>query len=52
MDSNLIVTCPVCGYSFKNPELTSEKKKFKCPMCRSNFIDSNNLSPKFDDFTI
>lgn len=52
LDSNFIVTCPLCGYSFKKPKIMSEKKEFICPMCKFNFIDNNNRSPRFDDFTI
>ena len=52
IDSNFIITCPACGYSFKNPKITLKKKRFTCPMCRYIFKDHNDMPSRFDDFTI
>jgi rubredoxin len=39
---HLIITCPVCGFSFK-PALSARKKEVICPMCGFKFksIDFN-----------
>ena len=52
IDSNFILICPACGYSFKKPDLIPKKKRFICPMCRYIFKDHNDMPSKFDDFTI
>ena len=52
MDSNFIITCPACGYSFKNPEKILKKNSLICPMCRYIFKDHDDMPSKFDDFTI
>ena len=50
LDSNFVLTCPACGFSFKKPNSTPNN--FTCPMCRYKFKDSNDMSPKFDDLTV
>lgn len=50
LDSNFVLTCPACGFSFKKPKLAPNN--FMCPMCRYKFKDSNDKSPKFDDLTV
>ncbi len=52
IDSNFIIVCPACGYSFKKPDIAAKKKRLKCPMCRYIFKDHNDMPSKFDDFTI
>lgn len=52
IDSNFIIICPACGYSFKKPEITAKKKTLTCPMCRYVFKNPNEMPSKFDDFTI
>ena len=52
IDSNFIITCPACGYSFKKPDKTARKKRLACPMCRYIIKNPNELPSKFDDFTI
>ncbi|MFW9937337.1 MAG: hypothetical protein ACFFD5_06785 [Candidatus Thorarchaeota archaeon] len=39
----LIITCPVCGYSFK--ALDPKSKKKVCPMCGHTFYEPN-VSPR------
>ena len=45
--NNLIITCPACGFTFKNKDLLG-KKKIKCPKCGYEFNqgDINPLEPK------
>lgn len=52
MSSNLMITCPVCGYTFRNENLGLKKKKIICPMCRYQFKDPNIPSDGFDEFII
>ncbi|MBY9014313.1 MAG: hypothetical protein KGD68_01345 [Candidatus Lokiarchaeota archaeon] len=52
LDSNFIITCPACGYSFKKPNIIPKEKRFICPMCRYDFKSHNDMSSKFDDVTI
>jgi uncharacterized protein (DUF2225 family) len=52
MSSNLLITCPVCGYTFKNENIRPEKKELICPMCRYQFKDPNFPSERVDDFII
>ncbi len=51
IDSNFIITCPACGYSFKKPDIMAKKKRLTCPMCRYIFKNPNDM-PSIDDFTI
>ena len=50
MSSNLIFTCPVCGYTFRNESLRPEKKKIICPMCNFKFKDPNIHPEGLDEF--
>jgi hypothetical protein len=52
MSSNLMITCPACGYTFRNLNLGQKKKKIICPMCRYQFKDPNFPPDKIDDFII
>lgn len=52
MSSNLMITCPACGYTFRNENLGLKKKKIICPMCRYQFKDPNIPSDGFDEFII
>jgi rubrerythrin len=52
MSSNLIITCPVCGYTFKNDNFGLKKKKFICPMCKHQFKDPNIPPDRLDEFMI
>jgi len=52
MSSNLIITCPVCGYTFKNESLRLKKKNIICPMCSFKFKDPNIPSEGLDKFLI
>jgi len=44
-DSNFLITCPVCGFSFKAIDIRISKKEEKCPMCGHKFKDPN-ISPQ------
>ncbi len=37
MESNFIVTCPVCGYTFRNRDSFAKKRNVICPMCGFKF---------------
>jgi len=50
MSSNLMITCPVCGYTFRNENLRPKKKKIICPMCRFKFKDPNIHPEGLDEF--
>jgi len=52
MSSNLIITCPVCGYTFRNKNLRLKKKTIICPMCSFKFKDSNIHPKGLDEFLI
>ena len=53
IDSNFIITCPACGYSFKKPlNIRHKKRRLTCPMCRYIFKDRNDMPSRFDDVTI
>ncbi|MBY8988866.1 MAG: hypothetical protein KGD61_10460 [Candidatus Lokiarchaeota archaeon] len=52
MSSNLMITCPVCGYTFRNENLLPKKKKIICPMCSFQFKDSSIPPEGFDKFFI
>jgi len=52
MSSNLIITCPLCGYSFRNENLEPKKKKIICPMCRYQFKDPDIPHRRLDEFLI
>ena len=52
MSSNLIITCPVCGYTFKNDNFELKKKKIMCPMCKHQFKDPNIPPDRLDEFII
>ena len=40
-----LITCPVCGYSFKTLDPKSRTKKRVCPMCGHAFYEPN-ISPR------
>jgi len=54
MSSNLMITCPVCGYTFRNTfkkeNLGPEKTKIICPMCNFKFKDPNIPPKGLDEF--
>ena len=54
MNSNLMITCPVCGYTFRNTfrkeNLRPKKKKIICPMCSFKFKDPNMHPKGLDEF--
>jgi len=52
MTSNLIITCPVCGYTFRNESVRPKKKKIICPMCSFKFKDPNMHPEGLDEFLI
>lgn len=52
MNSNLMITCPACGYTFKNENLGIKKKKIICPMCGYQFKDPNMPPEGLDKFII
>jgi len=41
----LLITCPVCGFSFKAFDPKSRKKKKVCPMCGHTFYEPD-IPPK------
>ncbi|NVM18477.1 MAG: hypothetical protein HWN80_12240 [Candidatus Lokiarchaeota archaeon] len=50
MSSNLMNTCPVCGYTFRNENLKPKKKKIVCPMCNYQFKEPNIPPEGLDEF--
>ncbi len=50
MSSNLIITCPVCGYTFRNEIVRPKKKNIICPMCSFKFKDPNIRPEGLDEF--
>ena len=52
MNSNLMITCPVCGYTFRNENLGPKKKQIICPMCSFKFKDPNIPPEGLDEFLI
>lgn len=52
MSSNLLITCPACGYTFRNEALGPKKKKLNCPMCNYQFRDPNFPPNKLDEFLV
>lgn len=52
MENNLIIICPVCGFSFK-PEYSHShirKRIIKCPMCGYKFSESDIFPQKRENF--
>jgi uncharacterized protein (DUF2225 family) len=47
-----MITCPVCGYTFRNENLGPEKKQIICPMCSFKFKDPNIPPEGLDEFLI
>ncbi len=47
MKNNLIIICPVCGFSFKPeyPHSYNRKRIIKCPMCGYKFSEPD-ISPQ------
>ena len=52
MNSNLMITCPRCGYTYRNENLGLKKTKIVCPMCRYQFKEPNSPPDGFDEFII
>ncbi len=52
MTSHLMITCPVCGYTFRNEKMQPKKKKIICPMCSYQFKDQNIPPEGLDKFFI
>ena len=52
MSSNLLITCPACGYTFRNEDLGLKKKKLICPMCNYQFKDPHFPPNKLDEFLV
>jgi len=50
MENNLIITCPVCGFSFKPVDSSIKKKFIECPMCGYKFNESEMLPQKLRNF--
>ena len=48
--SSIMLTCPVCGYTFRNESLRPKKKKIICPMCSFKFKDPNIRPEGLDEF--
>ncbi|MFX0005065.1 MAG: hypothetical protein ACFFAA_07250 [Promethearchaeota archaeon] len=38
----LIITCPVCGFTFKAFEPRTRKENHLCPMCNQDLLDRSN----------
>ncbi len=47
---DFIITCPVCGYSFRGLDPTSKKTTKTCPMCGYKFIEPHFLPDGKDNF--
>ena len=47
--SDSLITCPVCGFSFKVFDTETNKKVKKCPMCGHIFKDPNIFPQKPND---
>ncbi|MFO7796269.1 MAG: zinc-ribbon domain-containing protein [Promethearchaeati archaeon] len=47
--SDLMITCPACGYTFKFSDLKKPGKKIKCPACGYE-IKRRPLGPDKPDF--
>jgi rubredoxin len=47
-----MITCPACGYTFRNENLRLRKNQIICPMCRYQFKDPNIPQDKLDEFII
>lgn len=52
MSFNLLITCPACGYTFRNEDIGLKKKKLICPMCNYQFKDLNFPPNKLDEFLV
>ena len=52
MISNLFITCPACGYTFRNEDFGPKKKKIICPMCNYKFKDKNFSPNQLDEFLV
>ena len=52
MSSNLLITCPACGYTFRNEDFGPKKKKIICPMCNYKFKDKNFSPNQLDEFLV
>jgi len=52
MESNLIITCPVCGYTFKNPDSFAKKKEIICPMCGFKFKEPSFFPKRINGFSV
>ena len=51
MESNLIITCPVCGYT-GNRDSFAKKRNIICPMCGFKFKESNFFPKRINGFSV
>jgi rRNA maturation endonuclease Nob1 len=49
-DSDFLITCSACGFSFGAIDQKSGTKVKECPMCGHKFLDPNFLPQKPSDF--
>ena len=49
-ESDFLITCPVCGFSFEAIDPRTTKKVEDCPMCGHKFKDPNIFPQKPDDY--
>jgi len=52
MESNLIITCPVCGYTFRNSDSFAKKKNIVCPMCGFKFKEPSFFPKRINGFSV
>lgn len=50
MENDLIITCPVCGFSFKPVDSGIKKKSIECPICGFKFTEPDMFPQKLRDF--
>ncbi len=48
-ESDFLIICPVCGFSFKAINPRTSKKVEECPMCGHKFKDPNIFPQKPND---
>jgi len=44
----LIITCPICGFTFRSFDPKTRNKKLLCPMCNYSFLTYSKF--KFSKF--
>lgn len=52
MESNLIITCPVCGYTFRNSDIFAKKRDIICPMCGFKFKGTSFFPKRINGFSV